>query len=95
MPRRDGVPAHVVLDEEKAALVRKMFHWHAHEKITIRQIACKITLSGLVPPRGGKVWGETTVHRILRSEAYVGTLYYNRTQRVPADRATGRRFIIS
>ena len=35
------------------------------------------------------MWGETTVHRILRSEAYVGTLYYNRTQRVLADRATG------
>ena len=63
VPRRDSVPAHVVLDEEKAALVRKIFHWHAHEKITIRQIACKITLSGLVPPRGDKVWGETTVHR--------------------------------
>jgi site-specific DNA recombinase len=89
LPRRDGVPAHVVLDEEKAALIRKIFHWHVHERITIRQIARKITLSGVVPPRGGKVWGETTVHRILRSEAYVGTLYYNRTRRVAADRAAG------
>jgi site-specific DNA recombinase len=89
VPRRDGVPAHVVLDEEKAALVRKIFHWHVHDKISIRQIARKITLSGVVPPREGKVWGETTVHRILRSEAYVGTLYYNRTQRVAADKAVG------
>ncbi|MGA2264379.1 MAG: recombinase family protein, partial [Acidobacteriota bacterium] len=89
VPRQDNVAAHVVLDEENAALVRKIFHWHVQEKISIRQIARKITLSGVVPPRGGKVWGETTVHRILRSEAYVGTLYDNRTQKVPADRAAG------
>ena len=88
LPRRDGVPAHVVIDEDKAALVRNIFHWHVQERISIRQIARKITLSGVVPPRGGKVWGETTIHRILRSEAYVGTLYYNRTQRIQADRTT-------
>lgn len=89
VPRRDGVPAHVDFDEEKTALVGKIFPWHVYDEITIRQIARKITLSGAVPPGGGKVSGDTTVRRILRSEAYLGTLYYDRTQRVAAYGASG------
>jgi site-specific DNA recombinase len=83
IPRQDGVPAHVVVDEEQAALVRKIFAWHADDGLTIRKIAKRLTESGHPPPRGGKRWGETTVHRILGNEAYLGTLYYNRTKRVP------------
>jgi site-specific DNA recombinase len=80
VPRRDGVPAHVEIDEEQAALVRDIFTWHADEGMTIRQVAKRLTRSGTRPPKGGRQWGTTTVHRILTREAYVGTLYYNRTE---------------
>ncbi|MBI2839331.1 MAG: recombinase family protein [Acidobacteria bacterium] len=82
VPRRDGVPPHVVIDQEKAEVIREIFHWHADEGITIRQIAKRLTLAGVVPSQGGRAWGESTIHRILRSEAYLGTLYYNRTQTI-------------
>jgi len=83
IPRRDGVPAHVVVNEEEAALVRQVFAWHADHGLSVRKIARRLTEAGYVPPRGGKRWGETTVHRILGRETYLGTLYYNRTKRVP------------
>ncbi|MGH8653023.1 MAG: recombinase family protein [Gammaproteobacteria bacterium] len=38
--------------------------------MTIRQIAKRLTREGYPTPKGGPHWGETTVHRILRREAY-------------------------
>jgi site-specific DNA recombinase len=80
IPRRDSVPAHLEINEAEANLVRRIFAWHADENLSVRQIAKRLTREGYVPPKGGKRWGETTVHRILRREAYLGTLYYNRSQ---------------
>ena len=83
IPRQDGVPAHVVVDEEQAEIVRKVFRWHAWEGLSIRKITHALTASGVRPPRGGKRWGETTIHKFLRREAYLGTLCYNQTTCVP------------
>ena len=93
VPRCDGTPAHLVIDADQAAVVRSIFQWHAVDTVSIRQLAKKLTLSGVVPPRGGRAWGESTIHRILHNEAYIGTLYYNRSKMVavsPADMAQNR-----
>ncbi len=79
VPRRDGVPAHLVIDEVQAEVVRKIFSWHAEAGMTLRQITKRLTREGYPTPKGGAQWGETTVHRIVRREAYLGTLYYNRS----------------
>jgi site-specific DNA recombinase len=78
--RHDRTPAHLVIDPDQAAIVRSIFRWHADELTSIRQIAKRLTRSGVRLPRGGRVWSETTIHRILHNHAYTGTLYYNRTQ---------------
>jgi len=85
IPRRDGVPAHLVINEDEAGVVRKIFSWHVDECMSIRQISKRLTREGYIPPKRGKCWGETTVHRILQREAYLGMLYYNRSyeQRIP------------
>jgi site-specific DNA recombinase len=78
IPRRDGTPAHLVIDDAQADVVRKVFTWHADEGMSVRQIALRLTREGYPTPCGGEQWGETTVHRILHREGYVsGTLYYN------------------
>ena len=82
IPRQDMHAAHVVIHEPEAAIIRKVFDWHVHDGLTIRKIAKRLTKSGFRPPRGGRRWGETTVHRILHNEAYIGTLYYNRVHTV-------------
>ncbi len=77
IPRRDGVPAHLVIHEAETEVVKKIFTWHAHEQMTIRQIAKRLTREGYPTPKRGPLWRETTVHKILRREAYLGTYYYN------------------
>lgn len=80
IPRRDGTAAHLMIDEAEADVVRKVFAWHADEDMSIRQIARRLTREGHPTPRGGENWGETTVHRILRREAYLGVHHYNKTE---------------
>jgi site-specific DNA recombinase len=80
--RQDTVPAHVVINESEATIVREIFNWHVHDDLTLRKIAKRLTKSGPPPPRGGRRWGETTVRRILHNEAYIGTLYYNRVHTI-------------
>jgi site-specific DNA recombinase len=82
VPRRDGTAAHLVVDADEAATVKSIFDWHANQATSIRQIAKRLTRSGVATPKGNSVWGETTVHRILHNEAYIGTIYYNRSQKV-------------
>jgi len=77
IPRRDGTPAHLVVDDTQAELVRNIFTWHADAGMSVRQIARRLTREGYPTPRGGAHWGETTVHRILGREAYLGVLHYN------------------
>ena len=79
VPRQDGVAAHLVIDEAQADVVRTLFTWHAEEGMTIRQIAKRLTREGYPTAKGGPQWGETTVHRILRRDAYLGTLHYNQS----------------
>jgi site-specific DNA recombinase len=89
IPRRDGIPAHLVINEPEATIVRKIFAWHACESMSVRQIAKRLTREEHPTPKGGKQWGETTVHRILHREAYVGTLYYNQSQFVTVTPSDG------
>jgi len=77
IPRRDGVAAHVEIDENKAVVVRRIFNLYAKQGWTIRQIAKQLTLEGTPAPGGGREWNFYTVDRILHNEAYVGMLYYN------------------
>jgi site-specific DNA recombinase len=77
VPRQDGRPAHLVVDDTQAEVVRNIFAWHADAGMSVRQIARRLSREGHPTPLGGEHWGETTVHRILRREAYLGVLYYN------------------
>ena len=58
---------------------------------TIRQICRQLNADAVPTPTGSRaVWGCSTVNRLLRNEAYIGRVYYNRTEIVP-DRRPGRR----
>jgi site-specific DNA recombinase len=78
IPRRDGVAAHMEIDESKAAVVRRIFDMYVKQGLTVRQIAKQLTLGGTPAPSGGREWSWTMVDRILHDEAYIGTFYHNR-----------------
>jgi len=92
VPRRDGVPAHLEIAEPEAQVVRQIFAWHVDDGLSVRQIALRLTESAHPTATGRTRWGPSTVGRLLRNEAYIGTMYFNRHESLDGDaRTAGRR----
>ena len=93
IPRRDGVPAHLEISEPDAQVVRQIFAWHVEDRLSIRQIALRLTESAHPSATGLPRWGHSVVGRLLRNEVYIGTLYFNRHEVLDGEvpRAARRR----
>ena len=90
IPRGPGGPAHLEIFEPEAAIVRRIFAARA-ARTTIRQICRQLNADAVPTPAGNRaVWGTSTINRLLRNEAYICLVYYNRTETVP-DRLPFRR----
>jgi len=72
-------PAHLEIYEPEATVVRRIFTERA-SGTTIRQICRQLNAEGLASPTGRPTWGHSTIGRLLRNEAYIGRVYYNRTE---------------
>ena len=91
IPRQNGVAAHMEIQEDKAALVRRIFEIYVKQGLTLRQIAKQLTLEGTPAPKGGREWSANMVDRILHDEAYVGTFYHNRYDCVTVEGVHGQK----
>src|SRR3954466_7481151 len=49
VPRRDGVPGHLEVDEGEAAVVRMLYGWLVDERMTVRQIIKRLNASPYRP----------------------------------------------
>ena len=88
IPRGPDGPAHLEIFEPEAAVVRRIFAERA-AGTTIRQICRQLNADAVPTPTGSRaVWGTSTLDRLLRNEAYIGRVYFNRTEAVP-DRRPG------
>ena len=79
VPRGADGPAHVVVYEPEAAVVRRVFADFLAGQ-SLRHLAVTLSADGIASPEGKPVWRLSTICRLLRNEAYVGRLYWNRTQ---------------
>jgi site-specific DNA recombinase len=82
-------PAHWEIYEPEAAVVRRIFADRA-SGLTVREICRRLNTDQVPSPTGKPTWGHSTVCRLLRNEAYIGRVYFNRTETVPDKRATRR-----
>jgi site-specific DNA recombinase len=83
VPRRDGVPGHLEIDEAEAAVVRMLYRWLVDERMTVRQIIKRLAAGPWRPRNGKRLWSNAVVHRILSDSLYAGTAYANRYALVP------------
>ena len=90
IPRVGERPAHLEVFEHEAAVVRRIFDDYVRKDISMRQIAKGLNRDGIRSPTGRAVWSVSTIGRILRNEAYIGRVYYNRTETVPQRRHAGK-----
>jgi site-specific DNA recombinase len=81
--------AHHEVYEPEAAVVRRIFADRA-AGITVREICRRLNADAIPSPTGMPTWGHSTLCRLLRNEAYIGRVYYNRTESVPDRRPTRR-----
>ena len=83
VPRQDGVPGHLVVNEHEAELVRLLYGWLTEEQTTIRQILKRLNAGPHHPRSGRRFWSISVVHHILSDPVYAGTAYSNRYEAVP------------
>jgi site-specific DNA recombinase len=77
----------LAIDATRAAIVRRIFSWLL-EGTSVHGIVRRLRTQGIPSPRGAG-WGTASVRRMLTTETYTGTIYYNRRTRpgVLRDRA--------
>jgi len=88
VPRGPAGPAHLIVHEAEAAVVRRIFADFTGGA-SVRGIAKALARDSVPSPEGRAVWPLATIGRLLRNEAYVGRLYWNRTA-TSFDPALGR-----
>jgi site-specific DNA recombinase len=76
-PNRGG---ELVVNVEEASVVKKMFRWVDEEALSLRGVGLRLQQEGIVPRKGGKNWGRSSVRRIIRASVYSGTWHYNKLQ---------------
>src|SRR5579859_2181955 len=78
IPKREGVPGYLVIDEVEAELIRMLYRWLIDERMTIRQILKRLNFGPYYPRSGKHPWSPSVVHHILADPVYSGTAYANR-----------------
>ena len=74
--------AHLEVYEPEAMIVRRIFRDYVQGNLSMRQITWQLNQDGVPSPSEKAIWGVSTIGRLLRNEAYVGRVYYNRTASV-------------
>lgn len=89
--RYDKTEKKLLIDEEEAAVVRRIFQWYADEKLSLYKIQCRLNEMriptkydrlGRKKPTGTKGWwASRVIGRILQNEIYVGRLMLHKYKR--------------
>jgi len=81
-PGQNGAAAHIEVLESEAVIVRDIFTMHADEGLALRQIALRLYQRGVPSPSGNPTWTTSTLSGVIRNEAYIGIMYYNRLESI-------------
>ena len=87
----DGGQARVEISEPEARVVREIFAAYLERGLSVRQIALWLRERGIPSPTGKPIWQTSTIDRLLRNEAYIGTMYYNRHESLEGNGPRGAR----
>ena len=90
VPKRDGVPGYLVVDETEAELVRILYGWLIDERMSVRQILKRLNGGPWFPRSGSSRWSASVVHHILSDPVYSGAAYANRYRYVPPEKPRAR-----
>jgi site-specific DNA recombinase len=78
-----GGKARYEIDLEQACVVRQIFAWVAHERLSLSEIGRRLQRQGIRTPSGRACWRKGSVHMILSNPAYQGSAGYGKTRSLP------------
>ena len=78
MGYKRGEDGNLVIDEEQAVTVRKIYRLFL-DGLTPHAIAKELTSQGIPTPAGKKIWNQSTVRGILKNEKYKGDALLQKT----------------
>lgn len=68
----------MAINEEEAAVVRKMFEWYVYNNIGVTEIAKRLAERGVFGAKSGKMLTANTVSSRLADESYKGVFHINK-----------------
>jgi site-specific DNA recombinase len=76
--KRDNREGYLKVNNKEADVVKLIFSLFTEQLLSVRGVNRELLNRGVLPRRGAKTWAQSTLHRILRSETYIGQAYYNK-----------------
>jgi site-specific DNA recombinase len=84
VPKHDGSgQARYEIIAEEARVVRQMFEWVGHERVTIGDVCRRLSRAGEPTRTGKSIWDRSAVWGMLRNPAYMGTAAFGKTRQGP------------
>jgi len=77
-----GQARYEILPDE-ARVVRQVFAWVGHDRLTIGEVCRRLTQAGAVTRTSKTVWDRSVVWGILKNPAYQGTAAFGKTRQEP------------
>jgi len=78
-----GGAARYEIDEDAARIVRQIFTWVGHERLTLTAVCRRLLGQDIPSPAGHRHWSRATIHTMLLNPAYAGQAIYGRRQCLP------------
>ena len=78
-----GGQARYEIIPDEARVVRQVFAWVGHDRLTIGEVCRRLTQAGEVTRTGKTVWDRSVVWGILRNPAYTGAAAFGKTRQGP------------
>jgi len=65
---------------EEARVVRQIFTWIGQERLSMGEVARRLSREGIATPRGNRLWNPNTIHGLLKNPAYKGSAAFGKTR---------------
>ncbi len=83
--RTDSELGYLKVNDKEAMIVELIFRAYVHDGLSIRGIIKELYNRKITPRNGSPKWSQSTLHRMIRNEAYIGTAYYNKNYSFESD----------
>jgi site-specific DNA recombinase len=85
-----GGEAYYQLVADEAAIIRQIFEWVGHDRLSLSGVSRRLHEQGLRSPKGNAYWNRASICDMLKNPAYKGLAAYGKTrvgERLPRLRA--------